>query len=75
MGKKRVQLSEQLRRHIDESGVSRYRIWKETGVAQAVLCRFMAGKVGLSLRSLDALGDFLGLDLVSGRKTPRRKGR
>jgi ribosome-binding protein aMBF1 (putative translation factor) len=67
MTKRRDKLTDQIRRAIDESGVSRYRLWKETGIDQAVLSRFMAGKAGMTLKSLDVLADALGLRVVADR--------
>ena len=44
-------VSEQIRQLIDECGVSRYRIAKETGVSEPALSHFMSGKTGLSMRA------------------------
>ena len=73
MTKRRDKLTDQIRRAINESGVSRYRLWKETGIDQATLSRFMAGKAGMTLKSLDVLADALRLRVVAGRS--KRKGR
>ena len=72
MARSRRKLSEQLRRIIETSSYSRYRIAQETGVDAAVLCHFVAGRRGMSMESLDALADFLGLELVT-RHSSRRK--
>ena len=53
--------SDQIRRAVDRSGYSRYRIWKEIGIDQAVMSRFMSGQGGLSIQSLDRLAKLLGL--------------
>lgn len=66
MTKTRVKLSDQVRRAVDDSGLSRYRICKLAGIDEGSFSRFMAGKVGLSLPTLDALADVLGLDVVAG---------
>jgi len=63
-------ISDQLRAAIQASGVSRYWIWKETGIAQAVLSKFMAGKGGLSMEGIDAIGRLLRLQLVSDPAAP-----
>jgi ribosome-binding protein aMBF1 (putative translation factor) len=73
MTRRRDKLTDQIRRAINESGVSRYRLWKETGIDQAVLSRFVAGKAGMTLKSLDVLADALGLRIVAGRS--KRKAR
>jgi hypothetical protein len=62
--------SDQLRRAVRESPESRYAISKETGIDQAVLCRFAAGTAGMSLESIDKLMDALGLEI-----RPRKRGR
>jgi hypothetical protein len=64
MPRKVAKLSDQLRIAIETSGKSRYRIWKETGIAQAVLSRFMNGKGGLSVDGIDRLAVCLGLELI-----------
>ncbi len=74
-----MKLSDQIRRAIMEAPLTRYRIAKVTGIDQAVLSRFVAGKVGLSMATLDALADVLGLDIVARKTTGQdkrtRKGR
>jgi DNA transposition AAA+ family ATPase len=59
------QLSDQLRWAIERSGVTRYQLWRQTGVDQAALSRFMAGKGGLSMESIDLLALALRLRLVA----------
>jgi hypothetical protein len=63
MAEKRVKFSDQIRREVNWSSLSRYRICKLARIDQATFSRFMAGKVGLSLPTLDALADVLGLDV------------
>jgi transcriptional regulator with XRE-family HTH domain len=70
MEKRRARLSDQIRRAVDASGLSRYRISKRLGVAESTLSRFMSGG-GLSMENLDALADLLGLNIAAGK----RKGR
>lgn len=71
MSKKRTTLADQIRRAIDDSGMSRYAICKATGIDQAALSRFMSGKVGLMLASLESLAGLLELEI----KSPKRKRR
>ena len=73
MGKHRTRLSDQVRQAVVESGQSRYAIWRATGIDQGTLCRFVAGKCGMSLESLDALADHLDLSIVAGKR--QQKGR
>jgi transcriptional regulator with XRE-family HTH domain len=75
MGRQRVKLSEQIRRAVDASGKSRYRICKELGIAESTLSRFMSGQGGLSMDNLDALADLLHLDIVTGKRPPLAGGR
>ncbi len=63
---------EQLREMIEASGKTRYRISKETGIAEPHLCNFMQQKVGLSMEAVERLADYLGLEVVIRRK--RKKG-
>jgi len=75
MAKKRTNLlTNQLRQAIDDSGLTRYRIAKETGVSQSTLAQFYNGRRGLSMDALDALGEFLQLKITLGR-TPGKKGK
>lgn len=75
MGKKRVKLGDQVRRAVDESGLSRYAICKALGMDQAIMSRFMTGKGGLSMAKLDLLAAVLGLELRPVRRArKRRKG-
>ena len=58
-------LTDQLRQAIDDSGLTRYRIAKETGISESTLAQFYNGHRGLSM---NALGDFLQLTIHLGRK-------
>jgi predicted XRE-type DNA-binding protein len=58
-----VQISEQLREAIRQGPMTRYRISLNTGIREGQLSRFMKGKCGLSLHSLDRLVKCLGLRL------------
>ena len=59
---------------MDDSGLTRYRIAQETGINESSLGQFYHGERGLSLESLDRLGQFLQLRIVMERK-PEKKGR
>ena len=72
--RKHKSLAEELRKAIRDTGLSRYAISRATGVSEAVLSRFMAGKFNLSLANVERIADFLGLRLVQDRK-PHKKGR
>ncbi len=61
-------LSEQIRKAVADSGITRYRISKDTGVDDGALSRFHHGKAGLSMDALDRIGAYLGLDIVVRKK-------
>lgn len=71
---KRQKLSDQVRVAIETCGKSRYRISKETSIAEPTLSRFMSGTGGLRMRALDVLAEYLDLDLTMAGE-PIRKGR
>jgi transcriptional regulator with XRE-family HTH domain len=75
MAKNRIRLSDQVRRAVDASGRSRYSICKDAGIDQATFSRFMAGKVGLAMTTLDDLADVLGLDILVSGPAGRAKTR
>jgi len=53
----------EVRRLMEESGQTRYAIWKATGIPQQQLGRLMRGDVGLSLDSLERLLQHLGHEI------------
>ncbi len=69
-------LPDVLRRYAKADGRSSYQLWKDSGVSQAVLSRFLHGKRDLNLRTAGRLCETLGLELRPVHK-PRtaRKGR
>jgi len=67
-------LSDQLRQAIKTCGKTRYRIWKETGIAEATLSRFVNGKGGLSMRAVDKIGKCVGLKIAFERRRRKHKG-
>lgn len=66
-------LSDQLRRIIDDSGISRYAICKDCEIDQSAICRFMSGERGLSTENLDKIGRFLDLHLTMGKSKTKGK--
>ena len=68
-------LSDQIRRAIDASGMSRYAIAKAIDLDQSVLSRFMAGTSGLSVQTLDRLGALLKLKIVAEDRAAKSIGR
>ena len=61
-------MSNVLRRAIDESGLSLYRIALDTGIASQSLLRFKRGDQSLRLDEAELLADYLGMELVKRRK-------
>jgi transcriptional regulator with XRE-family HTH domain len=74
MAEKRVKkLADQIRQAIDDCGLTRYEIAKQTSIDESALAKFYNGHRGLSMEALNALGEFLQLKIVLGRK-PGKKG-
>jgi len=69
----RTSLAEQLRRAIEDSGHTLYRICKATGTQYGVLWRFKVGRSDLRLETASRVADFLGLRLVKADKQERAK--
>jgi hypothetical protein len=62
-------MTDVLKAAIEGSGLTRYRIAKDTGIDEAALMRFVRGETSLRLDRADVLAEYLGLELV------RRKGK
>jgi hypothetical protein len=73
MAKKRKKLSDQIRRAVDGSGLSRYRICKMLDLAEATMSRFMTAQGGLSMAHLDALADLLDLNITRPQGRPEER--
>ena len=58
---------ETIRKHIEKSSKTRYRISKETGVAEAQLCRIMQGKT-CTVETADILLKYFGLTIAKRGK-------
>lgn len=67
-------LLDDIRDAIEASGQTRYRIAKESGIAESVLSRLMSGERGLSIEGMERLAEYLGLEIVI-RPKGRRRGR
>ena len=70
--------ADQIRRLIETSGQTRYRIGVETGIEHATLSRFMSGKTGISLHNLNVLAAYLDWKVISNRQSKsvtKKKGR
>ncbi|HEY8666972.1 MAG TPA: helix-turn-helix transcriptional regulator [Tepidisphaeraceae bacterium] len=62
MAKKRLDFSDELRRAIEQCGMSRYRIAQLTGVQESTLSRFMAGRP-MATDTIDKIAALLGLHI------------
>jgi transcriptional regulator with XRE-family HTH domain len=65
-------LSEQLRRFVVESGLTRYQIAKLTGLPESTLSRFVVGGLTPRMATADKLAEVLGLELRKTRRKVRR---
>ena len=70
MGNKRTKLTDQMRQIIENCGQTRYAIAKATGISQPTLARLVSGDRFLSAEAMDALGEYLGLEI---RVVPKTK--
>lgn len=68
-----MKLSDQLRRAIEDSGLTRYRIAQDANINESALCKFFHGERGLSLDAVDKLVEVLGLKLVADDKPTAKK--
>jgi hypothetical protein len=66
--KKDLTMTESLRQIIRDSGLSLYRVAKDSGVAYATLFRFMTSERSITARSLDKLCNTLDLVLTTRSK-------
>ena len=64
-------MSDQIRQAIEESDMSRYAICKYLDLAESTMSRFMSGRGGLSMNTLDALSDLLDLNITRGKRKPK----
>jgi len=60
---KKIDLSDQFRRLIADSGLSLYRLSRETGIPSTTLQRFVNGERDLTLGKASPLASFFGVEL------------
>ena len=63
-----------IRKAIEASGETRYRLWKVTGISQSHLSRVMRGEAGLSVENLERLAEALELEIII-RPAKRKAGK
>ena len=72
MARAREDIEAQLQQAILRSGMTRYRLAQLSGVSEAVLSRFVAGKRTVTLTTAARLAGVLGLELKPGMKAASR---
>jgi len=61
---KRIKVTDQIRLHVQECGLSGYAIMKATGIDKGTLSRFLSGERGISAKALDRLGELLDFEVI-----------
>lgn len=61
--------NDQMRKAVDNCGMSRYELARVSGVTQAALSRFIHGQRGMTLDMFDRLAPHVGAKLVFPRRT------
>lgn len=56
------------RQHREALGVSRYRLWRDTGIHHDTIRRFESGHLGVSLSTITRLCAALGVEVVCSLK-------
>ncbi len=59
---------DEIRRAIEASDKTRYRLSKETSIPQSQLSRLMTGEKGLSFEALERLVEAMGLEIIIRQK-------
>jgi len=67
-------MENRLREVLKREGITPYRLWKELGIDQSVMSKFLRGRYGLSVRKLEQIADYLGYELTLAKRRPSRKG-
>lgn len=70
-----AQLLDKIRRAVETSGKTRYRIAKESGISAAQLSRLVNGQSGMTVETIERLADYLGLRIVIEPKGKSQKDR
>jgi transcriptional regulator with XRE-family HTH domain len=73
MKRKRAKLTEQLRQAVLNCGETQYAVCKATGIDKTALSRFINGERGVSMKVLDTLGEYLGLQIVNDKPKGKAK--
>lgn len=65
---KRTQFADQIRQAVRESGLTPYRICQDTEIDQAMMSRFLAGRMWLGEATMNRLAEYLGLEVVKRKE-------
>jgi transcriptional regulator with XRE-family HTH domain len=68
-----ARLTDAIRRAVETSGKTRYRIAKESGVSAGQLSRLVNGERGMTVDTIERLADYLGLRITIEPKTTTTK--
>lgn len=68
-------LLDEIRRAVEASGKTRYRIAKESGVSAGQLSRLVNGERGMTVDTIERLADYLGLKITIEPKNKTKKER
>lgn len=71
--RRRPRLSDQIREAFVRSGMTRFKLAKEAGVAYAVVHRFISSERDITLETADKLVQVLELELASTRRSKGRR--
>lgn len=70
-----ARLVDAIRRAVEASSKTRYRIAKESGVSAGQLSRLVNGERGMTVDTIERLADYLGLQITIEPKPKTRKER
>lgn len=68
-------LLDEIRRAVETSGKTRYRIAKESGVSAGQLSRLVNGERGMAVETIERLADYLGLKITIEPRNKTKKER
>ncbi len=67
-------MGNRLKEVLEREEVTAYRLWKDLGINQGQLSRFLSGKASMSLENLERIADYLGYDLALLKRIGPGKG-
>ena len=70
-----AKLVDAMRRAVETSGKTRYRIAKESGVSAGQLSRLVSGERGMTVDTIERLAEYLELEIRIAAKNKKTKGK